>query len=224
MRIFVVGMVVLFLIQSCEKDEKDDSMSISVREGTWTVSRLMDPAMDLDSAKTLVKNIYLGREGSADSIKVLTGPMLVRLDVDGALHEVLGAGVPAGSYDRIRFEFYQPAADVYYVPDLDFYTGAADSQRFSIIANGWRDRDPFLFRLAGSVIVTAMIDPVLIVTGDGDKANVTLVVNAEAWFSDGLGGYVDPDIVAFHDGIAANIRTSVRAFRDNDRNGLADAD
>ncbi len=32
-------------------------MYLSRRDGTWTVGRLMDPAMDLDSAKTLVKHI-----------------------------------------------------------------------------------------------------------------------------------------------------------------------
>lgn len=204
-----------------DKDEGSPAMTLYIRENT-PLSRAMDPAMDLDTAKFLVTDMYLRRWGALDSVRLLEGPIVIDLDVEGTMTRIDAFHAPAGSFDRISFVIHKAAVDEYYLPDPDFRIGPGEDQRFSILANGWRDRVPFHYRSINSIATSVPIDPVLVIDDSIGTANLTLVVDANSWFANGLGGYLDPDDLGTHDEIQVNILSSFTAFRDDNMDGFAD--
>jgi hypothetical protein len=60
------------------------------------------------------------------------------------------------------------------------------------------------------------------VAAGGPTVSVTLAVDPGAWFADGLGGLLDPRDPANEARISENIKNSVDAFHDHDRDGQRD--
>ena len=66
--------------------------------------------------------------------------------------------------------------------------------------------------------------PPMVLEGDDDDANLTLVIDTTMWFDDGSGGTLDPRDPADAEKIEDNIIRSIEVFEDDDEDGEDDDD
>lgn len=158
----------------------------------------------------------LGDDDDADEVKV--GPFLVDLTGDKlatGISQVFDADVPAGTYGEIKVVI-APVA----VADAGSSAGLADMNGESIIVDGTVDGTAFSFQ--STIHVKQKQESTIVVASDGSSSNVTLTVDPKTWFVASDGSRLDPGTDASKPQIEDNIRRSVKAFCDHDRNGEDD--
>ena len=155
-------------------------------------------------------------DAEADEVKV--GPFLVDLTGDKlatGISQVFDADVPAGTYREIKVVI-APVA----VADAGSIAGLADMNGESIIVDGTVDGTAFSFQ--STIHVKQKQESTIVVASDGSSSNVTLTVDPKTWFVASDGSRLDPGAAASKSQIEDNIRRSVKAFCDHDRNGEDD--
>lgn len=169
----------------------------------------------LDSAKILIKDIKLNvAGGSENNFKV--GPYVAYLSLASVVNIVDTGFIPAGTYDKIKFEIHKPNNNDP-IPDPEFRDSNGN---YSVIAKGSYNGIPFIYRSKKSAHQILTTPNVFVVTESG-KTNITLSVNPYSWFiSNGV--YLDPLDPANENDIDNNIKDSFKAFKDDDKNGIPD--
>ncbi len=155
-------------------------------------------------------------DAEADEVKV--GPFLVDLTGDklaSGISQVFDSDVPAGTYREIKVVI-APVA----VADAGSSAGLAELNGESIIVDGTVDGTAFSFQ--STIHVKQKQESTIVVASDGSTSNVTLTVDPKTWFVGSDGGRLDPGAAASKSQIEDNIRRSVKAFCDDDRNGEDD--
>ena len=158
----------------------------------------------------------LGDDDDADEVKV--GPFLVDLTGDKlatGISQVFDSDVPAGTYREIKVVI-APVA----VKDAGSSAGIADMNGESIIVDGTVDGTAFSFQ--STIHVKQKQESTIVVASDGSTSNVTLTVDPKTWFVASDGSRLDPGAAASKSQIEDNIRRSVKAFCDHDRDGEDD--
>ncbi|MFQ5550233.1 MAG: hypothetical protein ACE5FJ_03235 [Gemmatimonadales bacterium] len=156
-----------------------------------------------------------------DCEKFATGPLLVDLPLNGATAQAVSIAIPPDTYTEIEFEIHKPSNDTQ--ADQDFIQQNPDFADASIRVEGTFNGTSFAFVTDLNEKQEFDLVPPLVVTETELSTNVTIRVDLAAWFADGQGGLVDPDSGnkggANENLIKDNIRTSIEAFEDEDRDG-----
>jgi hypothetical protein len=153
------------------------------------------------------------------------GPVLLELPLDGRVAEIVTAEVPPDTYDEIEIRVHKPEDDG--APeDLQFLQQNPDFKGVSIRAEGVFDGEPFLFQQdLNEKRELTLVPPIQVAAGFGEL-NVTLEIDLSSWFRSNGNSLLDPrtanDGGPFEDLVEQNIRASVRAFEDPDKNGRRD--
>lgn len=171
--------------------------------------------ISITEAKFLIKSVEYELEGTGIEKEVELGPDIVSMNVNGNINTILNGRVPAGVYDRIKFEVHKPE-DNEYIPDPDF----TNEGRWSFIIKGSYNNSPFVYRSGKSQnLVINFNKPVNLQSAE---INITMLVNKLLWFVVN-GIEIDPRDHNYENEIDDNIKNSFRrAFKDNDKNGLED--
>jgi hypothetical protein len=157
-------------------------------------------------------------QGDDDTDEVKVGPFLVDLTGDKlttGISQVFDSDVPAGTYREIKVVIAPVATS-----DAGSDTGLADMSGESVIVDGTVDGTAFSFQ--STIHVAQKQESTIVVTSDGSSSNVTLTVDPRTWFVASDGSRLDPSAAALKSQIEDNIRRSVKAFCDHDRNGEDD--
>ncbi len=150
-----------------------------------------------------------------------TGPTLVALPLNGATAHAMTIDIEPGSYDEIEFDIHKVSSGD--PEDAAFRSAHPDLVDTSVRVQGSYNGDPFTF-------VTDLMDaqkydlvPALVVVEGTTTANVTLHLDVSSWFEDAAGALVDPASANKsqpHENLVKdNIRRSIDAFEDSDRDG-----
>lgn len=174
----------------------------------------------LDTVKILIKDIKLNVTNSNEDLKDFkVGPFVLFLNLSSDLNYISTALIPAGSYDKIKFEVHK-LNDPEAIPDPEF---ADANGRYSVIVKGWYQGNYFIYKSSKSAhqILHFPNDFPISVA----QSNITMIVKPYIWFlKDGT--YLDPRISAnsndIDNNIKDNIKNNFKAFKDNDKNGLPD--
>ncbi len=158
-------------------------------------------------------------DGDENEVKV--GPFPVSLSADqlasGSLTQVFDGQVPAGSYKEIKIVI-APAGS-----SGDAGSGTdCGMDSSSVIIAGTVDGQDFTFK--SSLHAAQEHETDMTVTVDGSTKNVTLTVDPTGWFKDAKGDRLDPTAAANQSAIEDNIKASIKAFEDDDKDGLDDRD
>jgi hypothetical protein len=187
-------------------------------------------SVTLTRARLVLRDIRF--HTSEDSLDYRTAPLVLTVQPGSPLQEVSVRSVPPGTYREIEFEVHRIESTdvasllpVQRAPFADFLAG----ERYSIILEGtvYPAGDgsgvPFTFRSRINERQEFSFDPGLSVSETQDAVNVTMLVDAGSWFrsADGL-SIVDPRDPSETDQIENNLKSSIRVFEDNDRNGEDD--
>src|SRR5216683_457052 len=151
------------------------------------------------------------------------GPVLVDLPL-GGIERTFTADVPAGSFEALEFQIHKLSGDGD-VADQDFLKAHPDFAGISIRVKGTFDGADFTYTSDLDVEQELKFEPPVVVEA-GKPASVTIKVDLDGWFRNGVGTLVNPATAAtgaenenlVHD----NIVRSFHAFQDNDEDGMDD--
>lgn len=218
-RVFLISSFAVLFLAGCSNDKGDsDNATLSFMAEQNLAKSLVPNAITIDTAKILITRIKFGSGG--DSLNFDSDPVVINLALTGDVQTVSAGNVPQGTYDHIKFEIHKPDVNEEF-SDPDFNTGSAGNQRYSIIIIGTFNASRFVFKSQNTINQTITVDPPLIVADSVGVANLTLAVNISNWFSDGVGGTLDPTDAGANNvaAIENTIRDSFRGFQDNDKDG-----
>jgi len=149
-------------------------------------------------------------------------PLVVNLNLTGAMTDLGTVSVPFGIYEEIELEIDKLESE-----DSLAYRANPDLQERSIYVKGYVDGDT-----NAVFILTSDLDeeqerefsPPLVVDANSPQVNVVLSLDTTTWFSDGRGGYLDPRLSQNQEAIERNIKASIKVFEDDDGDGNDDGD
>ncbi len=191
--------------------------------------------MVIESAELVLREIEFERVDAPDCDLAVEedacedfelGPYLVALPLDGSVSQEIKAVIDTGTYDEIEFDVHKvsdgdPANDEFLAANPDF----AD---ISIRVMGTYNGEAFEYTSDFNEEQEIELTSPLVVTPESGAVNATLTVDMSAWFSDGLGGLLDPRTAAKgdvnEDLVEDNIRDSIEGFRDDDHDGVSHDD
>ncbi|MBK8983009.1 MAG: hypothetical protein IPM38_11950 [Ignavibacteria bacterium] len=175
----------------------------------------------LDTVKILIKDIKLNAaNNNQDSTNFKVGPFVLFLNLSSSVNEITTNIIPAGSYDKIKFEVHK-LNDNEPVPDPEF---ADANGRYSVIVKGRYLGNYFVYKSTKSAHQILTFPNTMVIT-DTQLSNITLLVKPYIWFIEN-NVYLDPGDPSNSNDIDNNIKDNVnnnfKAFKDNDKNGIQD--
>jgi len=214
-----LGLISFFTTACDTTDPTQTSLTLSFA----TESNLPKIAADdfqIQEVKLLLRNIKIKNQGNDESLHVKTGPIVVNLNLEGKTTEFASSEIPAGSYNRVRFEIHK-IEDSESPPDPDFKDGLESSKRYSIIVNGTLNGEAFTYKSRKSAQQDIKLEYDLIVE-ENEEANLTITVDPFSWFYEG-DTFLNPNNESNDDKIDNNLKYAFkRAFKDSDLDGLGD--
>jgi hypothetical protein len=155
---------------------------------------------------------------SDDCATVHTGPVLVDIPVTANAVTTVSANVPAGTYSRVDFRIHKATDDA---ADAAFRAANPNFDGVSVRVEGTYNGSPFVFTSDLTEKQELSLAEPLVVE-EGTTPNLTIQFDMSSWFRNGS-TVIDPN-TANKNGtnenlVRNNIRASMRAFRDDDRNG-----
>lgn len=224
----IVFVALFALIAAGCRTEQTSSPASTARNVTFSITTAPSSpnspslnALEISSAKILLKNIKLHRFPSNDGRDISVGPIAVMLALDGSLNTIGGlARVPPVVYDRVKFRLHKPE-DTEPIPDPEFRDGPSGQLRYSTIVRGSYNGQSFVYKSREEALQEVRFVSPLAVAQD-EVVNVTLTVDVASWFTVG-GVTLDPTNPNNTQAIDAAIKASFgRVFKDNDRDGRPD--
>ena len=240
-------LVLLLPLAACDDDEPTDTVALSLSSRAVVSAARADGDVTITRARMILEEVELETDDDDDSssrtddpdepddsddgIEFETGPILLELALDGTVNEVFVSNVPAGIYDEIEFEVDKldddEPEDFEALNDPKFADFVGD-ERYSVILEGTFEEggiaEEFTFRSDLSAEQEYDLIPPMVLEGDDNDANVTLVIDTTMWFVDGAGGVLDPRDPGDAERIEANIIASIEVFEDHDEDGEDDDD
>ncbi len=197
-----------------------DNVSISNMSSMDTVGDSQN-ILILDTVKILVKDIKLEYANTSDdSCDFKVGPFVLFLNMATGVNVISSAVIPAGEYKKIKFEIHK-LNDNETPPDPEF---ADINGRYSVIVKGWYLGNYFIYKSTKSAHQKLQF-PNNVPISLTSASNITLIAKPYIWFIKN-GTWLNPfdpsNSNDIDNNIKNNINHNIKAFRDNDRNGIPD--
>ena len=161
-------------------------------------------------------------EGSEDDDceEIEAGPLLLPLPLDGTNSEEVLVSIPPGTYDEIEYDIHRLDDDP---ADLAFLAepGHEGLDGVSVRVTGRWDGVPFTYTT--DLDVEVEMDLGMMEITAGTDYNVTLLVDVESWFYDGI-ALTNPNEALvgqqYEELVESRIEASIEGFEDNDHDGV----
>ena len=159
-----------------------------------------------------------GNDADCDELRI--GPYLLDLPLGAGASRAFSIDLPAGSYREVKFKVHKASS----ATDAAFVAAHPEFEQKSVHVTGTYNGVAFDFTSDATASQENAFDPPL--TVDGTTAtDLTLFVDLSTWFLvDGV--LVDPALANDQEPLASqvknNIKASIRAFEDDDRDGEDD--
>ncbi len=183
------------------------------------------------SVEVLLREIELKRLNTPDCDSTLNSDACEKFEVGATLVNVpLGAGtavaftvaIDSGTYTEIEFDIHKLGGD-----SVDAAFAAANPTwpaNTSIRVTGSYNGTAFTFTTSLDAEEEIALVPPLVIDASGSTTNVTMRLDVTTWFRNGTAGpFVNPATAnqggANQSLVENNIKNSIKAFRDHDRDG-----
>src|SRR5438067_12420675 len=215
MKKLLVLPLVALLAAACS-GQKSSSLSLSARAGSASATTTTPPAatgVSLSRIRVALRELELRSRDGSKRAEIALGPVVIDLgaaDLTSAgVQKVLDSTVPAGTYDKIKFEIHRLQA-------ADKVAGADDLVKAgaSILIDGTFNGTAFQF--ATALEAEQELEGKFVI--DSTSQNITLNFDPSKWFVSGTTP-LDPSDPANKLAIEANIKSSLAAFQDDDEPG-----
>jgi hypothetical protein len=215
-----VPMTLSFSGQAAAAGRAGADITISVGTNTLIITRaqMVVRRIKLKPAETTPTTCSDDDTTSDDCATVQTGPVLVDIPVTADAVATVTANVPAGTYSRVDFRIHKATDDA---ADAAFRTANPNFNGVSIRVEGTYNGSPFVFT-SDMTEKQELTLPAPLVVEEGTSPNMTIQVDMSSWFKSGT-TVINPATAnkggTNENVVRNNIRASLRAFRDDDRNG-----
>ena len=158
--------------------------------------------------------------------EIKMGPMLVDLPLTSGAKTALTVTLPAGSYRTFdgRIDAVESESDGHRQDAAAFLAAHPEFRNVSIRVEGTWNGQPFVYTSKLDVDLEIEFNPAFVV--DGATNNLTVQVDLSTWFRRQDGTSIDPRTAnqggANQSLVDNNIKNSVKAFSDDDRDGHDD--
>ena len=161
-----------------------------------------------------------GNDDDCDELRI--GPYLLDLPLGAGASRAFSIELPAGSYREVKFKVHKATND----SDAAFLAAHPEFGQKSVRVVGTYNGVAFVFTSDATASQETEFNPALVVDGT-TATDLTLFVDLATWFLvDGV--LVDPaqanDQQPLASQVKNNIKASIRAFEDDDRDGEDDHD
>ncbi len=186
-------------------------------------------SLRITRARVVLRNIRF--KNSDDSLTFRTLPMVLQLELNGAMQQIGVSGVPPRTYREIEFEVHRVEnEDMAMVPPMDRpqFDDFLAGERYSIIIEGTvypngNSGEPFVFRSRVNEEQEFEFEPPIVISDTEPTVNVTMLIDTGRWFrTPGGSSILDPRVSDQEQTINENIKSSIRIFEDNDHDGEDD--
>ena len=203
----------------CDSSETNyGTVSLSFRPPI--IDKIADDTIVLDTVKILLQNIKVKHQAGDLEDNIHLGTMVVHLNTNEMTTDFAVENVPAGEYDRIRFEVHKCGGSEI-PPDPEFREGSDSSLRYSVIVKGNVNSNYFVYKSTKSAHQELLLEKPIIVEENTD-VNLTITVDPLSWFYNG-NTFLNPEDPANENDIDNNIVQSFKeCFKDNNYDGIAD--
>lgn len=158
-------------------------------------------------------------EVTASCAELEVGPFLVDLPLAGGVTAGIPVQIPEGTYHELELKLEEADDDA-----RAFRQAHPEMNGISVLVEGTHNGRPFTWRAAVEAELEMHFEPNVVVGADGTA--ITVEVEVSRWFRTGAGAIIDPATAGPGTAngltVAANIRSSFLAFRDDDRDGHRD--
>jgi hypothetical protein len=196
------------------------NLSFSVRSGAPAALRTALAAgtgIDVTRVRVVIRKIELEKAGTLELDEIASGPYLLDLDKaaleSGKVAPVVNASFVPGDYREIQLDIHKTDSTEH---GVNASLAEMQAKNASIIVNGTIDGANFEFVTALDVEQHYQGTITL-----KDGSNLTLSVDPSTWFT-AAGARLDPTNEANRSQIENNIKTSLKAFQDDDHDGKDD--
>jgi hypothetical protein len=156
--------------------------------------------------------------------KFEVGPVLINVPLDGTTATAIAIDIDPGLYDELEFDIHKVSDDD--EEDAAFVAAHPQMVDLSIRVQGTFDGVPFTFTTDLNVEQEHDLVPALEITENTGTSNVTVSLGLSQWFLDAGGNVVNPETGnkggENENLIKENIKQSIEAFEDNDKDGNQD--
>ncbi|MFQ5704324.1 MAG: hypothetical protein ACE5HT_09905 [Gemmatimonadales bacterium] len=180
----------------------------------------------LDSVQVVLKKIELKRVESVDCAtddceEFEFGPIVVDVPLNGGTMQEIAVPIDTGTYDELEFKIHKVSGND--PEDLAFAAAHPDLVGKSIVAFGTYNGQAFAYETDLDQEQETELNPPLMITDSTTTTNVTVRLDVSLWFVDGAGNLIDPATAnkggANENVVKDNIKNSIKAFEDEDRDG-----
>lgn len=197
-----------------------DSLSITDGTNTLVITRVEVVAREIELRRAGIASC--DSSASTDDCEYFsTSARLVTLPLAPGATQVLSVDVPAGSYSSVRVKVHKVSDDA---GDLAFLAANPTwPEDQSIRVSGFYNGVAFTFLTDVNFDAEEDLQPALVVDGS-TTTNLTVRLDLARWFRQGATGPLIDPATAGPDGenksvVENNIKDSVEAFEDEDRDG-----
>ena len=183
----------------------------------------------ITSAELVLREIELKRVDIADCDSAVdddgceefeAGPVLVSLPLTPGVETEFELDIPPASYSEIEFDIHKVEDDP---ADILFLQQHPEFDNLSIRVEGTFNGAAFLYLSDLGVEQELDLAPPLVIDEGNGVTNITILVDLDGWFRDQAGGLIDPAQAneggQYKSLVEENIKESMEAFEDDDRNG-----
>jgi hypothetical protein len=196
----------------------DITISVGANTVVITKAQMVVRRVKLKPTDTDAASCSDDDSSSDDCATIQTGPFLVDIPVTANAVATVSATVPPGTYSRVSFRIHKATDDA---ADAAFRAANPNFDGASIRVEGTYNGTPFVFTSDMTEKQELVLASPLVVE-EGTTPNLTIQVDMSSWFRNGS-TVINPATAnkggANENTVKNNIRASLRAFRDDDRNG-----
>jgi len=185
-------------------------------------------SLKITRARFVIRDIKFKTQ--SDSSMFRATPFVLELNLTSAMQEMSVANVPYGTYRKIEFDVHRinanEAATLSPVEQTQFQDFLA-GDTFSIIISGSTYTNgvsaAFTFRSRLNVKQKLDMSPEIIINHPSPAVNATMLVSSGGWFRSSTGALLDPTDSTNENAISDNLRTSIKVFKDDNKDGSKDS-
>lgn len=206
------------------------AMAVSNAQGDTLVQAVGTDTLRITSVAIVLRKIELERAEGAQACDTLPstddceefklGPQLVNVPLAAGVQTSLSVLIDSGDYANVQFKIHKPGNDAL---DVAFKAANPDFANVSIRVQGTFNGVPFTYTSTLDQEQEYSFVPPLHVDASGTATNLTIRLDVATWFRNGAGALIDPATAgsggANQSLVDQNIRNSIKAFEDKDRNG-----
>ncbi|MCK9408399.1 MAG: hypothetical protein WCX28_00025 [Bacteriovoracaceae bacterium] len=216
-----------------ESKSTNGSLSMSAKYTTATLVKIgginANDTIVITRARFILRDIKF-KSPKGDSSNFRTNPIILELNLSGAVQNVGSITVPFGSYNKIEYDVKkveQSEISSLTEAERSQFTEFLSGERYSIIINGiftaaGAPPDTFMYRSKVDAKQTVEFSPALEVTEVSPSINASVVISSAQWFKNKAGALVNPKVTENEGVIDENLKASIKVYKDNNKDGSKD--